>query len=67
MEGLNKRDLDYLVRTIMPELYERKRKKDEYWELLMNTLPEKSTDIADDSIAETTAIPNQLEEMRLSA
>ena len=67
MEGLNKRDLDYLVRTIMPELYERKRKKDEYWELLMNTLPEKSTDIADDSIAETTAIPNQLEDMRLSA
>ena len=67
MEGLNKRDLDYLVRTIMPELYERKRKKDEYLELLMNTLPEKSTDIADDSIAETTAIPNQLEEMRLSA
>lgn len=67
MEGLNKRDLDYLVRTIMPELYERKRKKDEYWELLMNTLPEKSTDIADDSIADTTAIPNQLEEMRLSA
>ena len=67
MEGLNKRDLDYLVRTIMPELYERKWKKDEYWELLMNTLPEKSTDIADDSIADTTAIPNQLEEMRLSA
>ncbi len=67
MEGLNKRDLDYLVRTIMPELYERKRKKDEYWELLINTLPEKSTDIADDSIAETTAIPNQLKEMRLSA
>ena len=67
MEGLNKRDLDYLVRTIMPELYERKRKQDEYWELLMKTLPEKPTDIAEDLIADTTAIPNQLDEMRLSA
>ncbi len=67
MDGLNKRDLDYLVRTIMPELYERKRKQDEYLELLMKTLPEKPTDIAEDSIADTTAIPNQLEEMRLSA
>ena len=67
MEGLNKRDLDYLVRTIMPELYERKRKQDEYLELLMKTLLEKPTGIAEDSVAETTAIPNQLEEMRLSA
>lgn len=67
MEGLNKRDLDYLVRTIMPELYERKRKQDEYWELLMKTLPEKPTDIAEDSIVSKTAIPNQLDEMRLSA
>lgn len=67
MEGLNKRDLDYLVRTIMPELYERKRKQDEYLELLMNTLPEKPTDIAADSIADTTAIPKPLEKMRLSA
>lgn len=67
MDGLNKRDLDYLVRTIMPELYERKRKQDEYLELLMKTLPEKPADIAEDSIADTTAIPNQLEEMRLSA
>ena len=67
MDGLNKLDLDYLVRTIMPELYERKRKQDEYLELLMKTLPEKPTDIAEDSIADTTAIPNQLEEMRLSA
>ena len=66
MHGLNKRDLDYLVRTIMPELYERKRKQDEYLELLMKTLPEKPTDIAEDSIADTTAIPNHLEEMRLS-
>ena len=67
MEGLSKRDLDYLVRTIMPELYERKRKQDEYLELLMKTLPEKPTGIAEDSIADTTAIPNQLDEMRLSA
>ena len=40
MEGLNKRDLDYLVRTIMPELYERKAKKDAFMEHLLRTLPE---------------------------
>ena len=40
MEGLNKRDLDYLVRTIMPELYERKAKKDAFMEHLLETLPE---------------------------
>ena len=27
MERLSKKDLDYLVRTILPELYERKAKK----------------------------------------
>ena len=40
MERLDKRDLDYLVRTIMPELYERKAKKDAFMEHLLETLPE---------------------------
>ena len=40
MDGLCKKDLDYLVRTIMPELYERKAKKDAYMEHLLDTLPE---------------------------
>ncbi len=40
MERLSKKDLDYLLRTIMPELYERKTKKDAFIEQLMETLPE---------------------------
>lgn len=59
MEGLNKRDLDYLVRTIMPELYEKKRAKDEYLEHMLETLPE----YYDEGLAATV----KLEEMRLSA
>ncbi len=40
MERLSKMDLDYLVRTIMPELYERKAKKDAFMEQLLETLPD---------------------------
>ena len=40
MEKISKNDLDYLVRTIMPELYERKAKKDAFMEQLMEALPE---------------------------
>lgn len=40
MERLSKNDLDYLVRTIMPELYEQKAKKDTFMEQLMETLPD---------------------------
>ena len=40
MKRLSKKDLDYLVRTIMPELYERKAKNDAFMEQLMETLPE---------------------------
>ena len=40
MDRLCKKDLDYLVRTIMPELYDRKAKKDAYMEHLLTKLPE---------------------------
>ena len=40
MEKISKNDLDYLVRTIMPELYERKAKKDAFMEQLMEALSE---------------------------
>ena len=40
MSGLSKKDFDYFVRTIMPELYERKAKKDAFMEHLLDTLPE---------------------------
>lgn len=40
MERLDKKDLDYLVRTIMPELYERKAKKDAFMEHLLDTHPD---------------------------
>ena len=55
MEKISKNDLDYLVRTIMPELYERKAKKDAFMEQLMEALSEapiKMISITEPSVAE---------------
>ena len=67
MNGLSKSDLDYLVRTIMPELYEMKRKKDEYWDYLMKTLPECAPDVVTDSAINIDVSTKAVEKTRLSA
>lgn len=67
MSGLSKNDLDYLVRTIMPELYERKRKKDEFWEHLKNTLPEKATNTVTDSVITINTGSAAVKETRMTA
>ena len=58
MEKISKNDLDYLVRTIMPELYEKKAKKDAFMEQLMETLPK--TPIKMISITEPYAAEKRL-------
>ncbi len=49
MYKLDQKQLEYLARTIMSELYERQKKHDEFFHHLESTLPAYTADMVKDS------------------